>query len=401
MHYTPSVDLAFASVEHIMRDVNYGWLIRYIHANTASFFFIFVYLHVGRGLYYGSYKSPRVLVWSLGTMMLILMMAIAFLGYVLPYGQMSLWGATVITNLLSAIPWIGQDFVEFKIYLLFIVPCWIFMFVYFIYINSSKSQLPTIGKINVSAMRGKKCRTSQDKLYFVSSVSYSFLSIFIGLIDGDGYIAITKSHRRDYISIQIVLSVDIKDVELVKFIKQVLNIGRINIYPNVKTAKFVVGKVDLQQVLFPLIVHHKLFFLTKTRRQQFNLCMHLLENNIIKFKDIPNSNNVKDLFVLPKFSCEYVSLPFFNNWVVGFTIAEGSFHRKCNGEHCFSLRQRCHAKLFEAIKLRFQTSRKIYDDGKHMQLSISCFKDIKTVVKFFSFSGYHNLLGLKAEQYNM
>jgi len=113
MHYTPSVDLAFISVEHIMRDVNYGWLIRYLHANTASFFFIFVYLHIGRGLYYGSYKSPRVLLWSIGVIILVLMMAIAFLGYVLPYGQMSLWGATVITNLLSAIPWIGQDFVEF------------------------------------------------------------------------------------------------------------------------------------------------------------------------------------------------------------------------------------------------------------------------------------------------
>jgi len=113
MHYTPNVDLAFVSVEHIMRDVNYGWMIRYIHANVASFFFIFVYLHIGRGLYYGSYKSPRTIVWSIGVIILVLMMAIAFLGYVLPYGQMSLWGATVITNMLSAIPWIGQDFVQF------------------------------------------------------------------------------------------------------------------------------------------------------------------------------------------------------------------------------------------------------------------------------------------------
>jgi ubiquinol-cytochrome c reductase cytochrome b subunit len=113
MHYTPNVDLAFVSVEHIMRDVNYGWMIRYIHANVASFFFIFVYLHIGRGLYYGSYKSPRVLPWSIGVIILVLMMGVAFLGYVLPYGQMSLWGATVITNMLSAIPWIGQDFVQF------------------------------------------------------------------------------------------------------------------------------------------------------------------------------------------------------------------------------------------------------------------------------------------------
>lgn len=111
MHYTPNVDLAFASVEHIMRDVNYGWLLRYMHANVASFFFIFVYLHIGRGLYYGSYRSPRTLPWSIGVIILVLMMATAFLGYVLPYGQMSLWGATVITNLMSAIPWLGQDIV--------------------------------------------------------------------------------------------------------------------------------------------------------------------------------------------------------------------------------------------------------------------------------------------------
>ena len=113
MHYTANIDLAFASVEHIMRDVHYGWLLRYVHANVASFFFIFVYLHIGRNLYYGSYRSPRVLLWSIGVIILILMMAIAFLGYVLPYGQMSFWGATVITNLLSAIPFIGQDFVQF------------------------------------------------------------------------------------------------------------------------------------------------------------------------------------------------------------------------------------------------------------------------------------------------
>jgi ubiquinol-cytochrome c reductase cytochrome b subunit len=113
MHYTPSVAEAFNSVEHIMRDVNNGWLIRYLHANTASAFFFIMYLHIGRGLYYGSYKAPRTLTWAIGTVIVVLMMATAFLGYVLPYGQMSLWGATVITNLMSAIPWIGQDIVEF------------------------------------------------------------------------------------------------------------------------------------------------------------------------------------------------------------------------------------------------------------------------------------------------
>ena len=113
MHYNPSVLEAFNSVEHIMRDVNNGWLVRYLHSNTASAFFFLVYLHIGRNLYYGSYRAPRTLVFSIGVVIFILMIVTAFLGYVLPYGQMSLWGATVITNLMSAIPWIGQDIVEF------------------------------------------------------------------------------------------------------------------------------------------------------------------------------------------------------------------------------------------------------------------------------------------------
>ena len=111
MHYTPHVDYAFNSVERIMRDVNYGWLVRYIHMNGASMFFIVVYIHIFRGLYYGSYKPPREVLWGLGVIILLLMMATAFLGYVLPWGQMSFWGATVITNLFSAIPLIGEPIV--------------------------------------------------------------------------------------------------------------------------------------------------------------------------------------------------------------------------------------------------------------------------------------------------
>jgi ubiquinol-cytochrome c reductase cytochrome b/c1 subunit len=113
MHYTPTVAGAFDSVEHIMRDVNFGWLIRYVHANGASMFFIAVYIHIFRGFYYGSYKEPREILWILGVIIFLLMMATAFMGYVLPWGQMSFWGATVITNLFSAIPGIGPKVVEF------------------------------------------------------------------------------------------------------------------------------------------------------------------------------------------------------------------------------------------------------------------------------------------------
>nr|YP_009128552.1 cytochrome b [Phallocryptus tserensodnomi]AJP76850.1 cytochrome b [Phallocryptus tserensodnomi] len=110
MHYTASVDLAFSSVAHICRDVNYGWLLRSIHANGASFFFICIYLHIGRGLYYGSFRYLET--WTSGVILLFLLMATAFLGYVLPWGQMSFWGATVITNLVSAVPYIGTDIVQ-------------------------------------------------------------------------------------------------------------------------------------------------------------------------------------------------------------------------------------------------------------------------------------------------
>jgi len=111
MQYTPHVDHAFNSVERIMRDVNYGWLLRYIHMNGASMFFIAVYIHIFRGIYYGSFKPPRELLWIIGVVILLLMMATAFMGYVLPWGQMSFWGATVITNLFSAFPWVGPKIV--------------------------------------------------------------------------------------------------------------------------------------------------------------------------------------------------------------------------------------------------------------------------------------------------
>nr|ASK85926.1 cytochrome b [Spilogale gracilis]UEK25167.1 cytochrome b [Spilogale gracilis lucasana] len=110
MHYTSDTTTAFSSVTHICRDVNYGWIIRYLHANGASMFFICLYLHVGRGLYYGSYMFLET--WNIGIILLFTVMATAFMGYVLPWGQMSFWGATVITNLLSAIPYIGTDLVE-------------------------------------------------------------------------------------------------------------------------------------------------------------------------------------------------------------------------------------------------------------------------------------------------
>ena len=111
MHYTPHVNFAFDSVERIMRDVNYGWLLRYLHSNGASMFFLAGYIHIARGMYYGSYKEPREVLWILGVIIFLLMIATGFMGYVLPWGQMSFWAATVITNLFSAIPVFGETIV--------------------------------------------------------------------------------------------------------------------------------------------------------------------------------------------------------------------------------------------------------------------------------------------------
>lgn len=152
MHYQPHVDFAFNSVEHIMRDVNAGWILRYTHANVASFFFIFVYAHIARGLYYSSYKSPRILVWSIGVIILILMMAIAFLGYVLPYGQMSLWGLIVEPQMFS--------FYLILFHFLFITP---------IYLNI---------KSKVSRLRG---------LYRVGPHNIDIISIIFGSLLGDAH----------------------------------------------------------------------------------------------------------------------------------------------------------------------------------------------------------------------
>ena len=112
MHFVPHIDLAFASIEHIMRDVNNGWLLRYLHANGASMFFFVVYIHLFRGLYYGSYIFPREILWSVGVIILLIMIMTAFMGYVLPWGQMSFWAATVITNLVTVIPFVGQFILE-------------------------------------------------------------------------------------------------------------------------------------------------------------------------------------------------------------------------------------------------------------------------------------------------
>lgn len=388
MHYNPSVAEAFNSIEHIMRDVNNGWLIRYLHSNTASAFFFLVYLHIGRGLYYASYRAPRTLAWVLGTIILILMMGIGFLGYVLPYGQMSLWGATVITNLISAIPWIGQDVVESttKITVINLI-CTIILF----------SLLPTIGNVHKNAL--KKFNKILDKKDYISIPS-SFIAFLAGLIDGDGYIQITKT-TKGFITMKLTISLHLEDISTLEYIQSVLKLGTINTYKDAKspTCKLVINRTELQEIFFPLLIYNNIFFLTETRNNQFNLAMHILKNDIKMYDDLPSKDNIQNVFKLPENPYDYTLLPFFKNWIVGFSCSEGSFFIKSNNDGCFQLRQRIHANLFEAFKLVFNTNRKIDTTNNFSQFSVSSKSDIQTVINFFSFEGLHPLIGLKYIQY--
>ncbi|KAF1922117.1 uncharacterized protein M421DRAFT_79529, partial [Didymella exigua CBS 183.55] len=205
--------------------------------------------------------------------------------------------------------------------------------------------LPTIGTVNSNALKKVNKNVRFHKEDYLSIPS-SFLSFLLGFIDGDEYI------------------------------HSVLNIGKITIYKDNRspTCKLIINKTDLQEVLFPLLLHHNLFFLTETRNNQFNTAMLILEQDIKRFDNIPN--------------------------IIGFTMAEGSFFIKSNNDGCFQLKQRIHTSLFESFKLVFNTDRKI-DIEKNMynQFSVSSKNDIQTVINFFSFSGLHPLVGLKGISY--
>ena len=161
-----------------------------------------------------------------------------------------------------------------------------------------------------------------------------------------------------------------------------------------------INKTDLQEVIFPLLKHHNIFFITESRRAQFDLAMFIIKNDLKLYDQIAQYNEIPTIFELPKTASEYLKLAFFKNWLVGFTNAEGSFCIKKNNDACFQLKQRIHVQLFEAFKLLFKTNRNIsIEMGKYAQFSVTSKTDIQTVIDFFSFTGLHPLIGLKYIQY--
>lgn len=312
--------------------------------------------------------------------------------------QMSLWGATVITNLLSAIPWIGTDFVQF-VYTS--INMWFYIGYYLILLLSLCSALPTIGQINWKALRGQKPITNKTPLL---DIPYSFIAILVGIIDGDGYIAVTRTVK-GYISVSLVISLDISDLPMLQMIQHTLGFGHIagpyNNKDGTTTVKLIVNRTELQELLFPLFIYHGIFFLTNVRREQINKALYIFSHSITRFDDIPiiipNSSLVNPLPATPSL---YLQLLFFNYWVVGFTVAEGSFFIKSNKDACFQLKQRTHVDLFAAFSLLFKTTRNItHNIDGYSQFSVSSVTDIQTVINFFN---QHPMpLSHKLSQYNI
>ena len=198
----------------------------------------------------------------------------------------------------------------------------------------------------------------------------------------------------------LTLSLHLDDIAILNYIQSVLKIGKIYIYSWRKspTVRLVFNKTELQEVLFPLLQYHEIFFLTERRRAQYHMALHILKNNIKYYSELPLVATV--LQELPTTANGYINLPFFTNWIVGFVAAEGSFFMKKNNDGCFQIKQKLHLKLFDAFKLVFNTNRKV-SGTKYLQLSLSSVHDLENVIQFFSFSNLHPLLGLKLEQYNV
>jgi hypothetical protein len=231
--------------------------------------------------------------------------------YVLPYGQMSLWGATVITNLLSAIPIFGQDIVELIYnFIRELLP--IFGNDDFILKKTVITVLPTIGTVSTQALKkGKQLRLDKNEYL---SIPYQFISFLVGLIDGDGKIQITKT-TKGFITIKLVIGLGLDDLSILEHIHSVSKLGKITIYRDHRNpiCKLIINKTDLQEIVFPLLIHHNIFFLTNTRRDQFDLAIHIFKNNLKSFENIPNINNISSIFNLPETASDYLKLEFFRN----------------------------------------------------------------------------------------
>lgn len=296
--------------------------------------------------------------------------------------------------------------------------------------STSKLEInwPSIGNINWSKVRKEVLLTNYD-IEYLKSTPYDWLARLVGIIDGDGYISILKSDSRGYVTISLKIGLIYKDLPMLESFIETLKIGRIaGPYKNIKgqdTVYLIYNKTEfeLQPVLFPLLIYKNIYFLTNERRIQYEKALYYMESGEVKFKDIdilntdydsiasePLNNSVESLRKvhipmfkipnLPNTAQDFIDLPFFSAWLLGFTIAEGSFFVKSNLDACFEIRQRSHPELFLAFNLLFKSTRKIgIEQGKYAKFSVSSKANIQEVINFFSFSSNPPLIGTKLPQY--
>ena len=306
--------------------------------------------------------------------------------------------ATVITNLFSAIPFIGKD----------LVPFFILSPLYIIFIsnikNKSNNKIIKDDKIienKIIENKSLKDKYSDDKL--------NLLFKFIGFIDGDGYIRVTKKNKIykekiiEYIYISLIIKSNDNDLDLLKHVHSELHLGKVyNITPKHgrnKLARLEINKTDLKNIFLPLLNKYNIQFLTIKRQKQFLLMKYIMDNNIIYYKDIINNNKLNNYINNNLIKYNFHNLYYFNNWLVGFTIAEGSFIKKNNQskDMCFQLKQKYNFNLFNSIKTKLNLNKCLsINKGKYIQLSVSSKKDIEKIIIFFE---ENKLLGYKLIQY--
>lgn len=333
--------------------------------------------------------------------------------------------ATVITNLLSAIPFIGGDLVPLSIILsLYLLYIYLKLFIKKIFNQSyicptkgwisrlsSGLYINTISNIQHIKNISTKSHTKDRDISFlekdIKNIDRNLLALIVGFIDGDGYIRINKKSKNNinYIYISLIINLNENDLKLLQYFHQHLNIGKVyNITPKKgkKLARWEINKLDLFNKIEPLLEYHNIKFLTETRQKQYLLLKYIKHNKLIYYEEIIKNNNYINEYIENNLLINnFNKLNYFNNWLVGFTMAEGSFLIKKNKDICFQLKQKYNLELFNNITLFFNTTRKlnIYKN-KYIQFNVSSKNDIQNIINFFSFSNNQPLLGNKLISYN-
>jgi len=286
----------------------------------------------------------------------------------------------------SAIPVIGQSLTELRTY----------RDNYSVY---SINILKPYGFISKYQRSHSPAKTISEQLYYLS-ISYRDIAVFVGLIDGDGSIIISKNSK-DTNGISAVLSINlhVRDYEFLLKLQRKFRIGNVRI--NGSFAVYVISRTELQDVLFPLMIHHGIEFLNKGRKTQFLRFQYIVERErIVFYHELPSGKDLAHHLHLPATPKDYIKLPYFMDWLIGFTIAEGSFHINKNGDACCSIKQKEHYNLMYAIKLFFDTKVNLDSHGGNNKISMSSKEDLQKVIDFYSNEDNMPLSGYKYLQYN-